>query len=39
MEVIPVVEIDGNSVSSGIPGEVTRRIHHLYRRLVADESL
>jgi len=38
-EIVPVVEIDGNSVGSGSPGEVTRRIHHLYRRLVADESL
>ena len=39
MELVPVVEIDGNAVGSGAPGEITRKIHHLYRRLVADESL
>jgi len=38
MEVVPVVEIDGTIIGSG-PGEFTRKIHHLYRRLVADESL
>ncbi len=39
MELIPVVEIDGNVLGSGAPGEFTRKLHHLYRRLVADESL
>ena len=38
MEVVPVVEIDGTAIGSG-PGEFTRKIHQLYRRLVADESL
>jgi len=38
MELVPVVGIDGNSIGNGAPGEVTRRLHHLYRRLVADES-
>lgn len=39
MELIPVVEIDGNSLGNGTPGEITKKMHHLYRRLVADESL
>ena len=39
MELVPVVEIDGNSLGNGAPGEFTRKVHHLYRRLVADESL
>ncbi len=39
MELVPVVEIDGNATGNGAPGEFTRKIHHLYRRLVADESL
>lgn len=31
LEVAPVVELDGKRVGDGTPGEITRRIHALYR--------
>jgi D-alanine transaminase len=31
-EVMPVIEIDGNKVNNGIPGEVTRKIQELFQR-------
>ncbi len=33
-EVVPVVKVDGRPVASGVPGDVTRRLHAAFRRRV-----
>jgi len=34
LEVLPIVRVDGNQVSSGVPGPVTLKIQSLFRNLV-----
>ena len=34
LEVMPLVELDGNSISSGKPGDITKQIHKKYKELV-----
>jgi D-alanine transaminase len=36
--VIPVTRIDEDKIGSGVPGEITRRMHELYRALSASEA-
>lgn len=38
LEIMPVVEIDGNLIGDGRPGEITRRLLGEYRSLVAQET-
>jgi branched-chain amino acid aminotransferase len=33
-EIVPVVRIDGRTIGSGNPGEVTGQLHRAFRRLV-----
>jgi branched-chain amino acid aminotransferase len=37
MELLPVVDVDGRAIGDGKPGEVTRRLHRLYRELTRSE--
>lgn len=37
MELMPVVEADGNRIGTGTPGPVTQKLHAAYRKLVAKE--
>ncbi len=38
LEIMPVVEIDGNLIGDGRPGETTRRLLGEYRSIVAQET-
>jgi branched-chain amino acid aminotransferase len=33
-EILPIVEVDKRVVGSGQPGEITRKLHRAFRRLV-----
>ena len=38
IEIIPVVKIDDRQIKGGKPGEITLKIHNLYRELVRKET-
>jgi branched-chain amino acid aminotransferase len=38
LEIMPVVEVDGNLIRDGRPGEITRRLLEEYRSLIAQET-
>ena len=35
-ELVPITKIDGISIGSGRPGELTKRLHQIYRQHVKD---
>ncbi len=37
-EILPVVRLDGKTIASGRPGDVTRRLHEAFRRYVGHVS-
>ena len=38
-ELMPIVSVDGNLVGSGQPGEMTRKLHRAFRRLVGLDGV
>ncbi len=37
-EVIPIVEIDGQPVGEGVPGEITKRVQEGFQKKIKHES-